>query len=48
MIFGGVDKTQYTGDLFSYVLESKYFWAPKVELIAYDNEIIEMWDLGKS
>lgn len=44
VIFGGIDKTQYTGMFYSYSLATDYFWAPKVDLIAYGGEIIEKWE----
>jgi len=39
-IFGGIDRNEYIGTINKYYLVSKYFWAPRVALISYADEVI--------
>jgi len=40
VIFGGIDRNEYVGTINKYHLVSKYFWAPRVGLVSYADEII--------
>ena len=39
VIFGGIDNNAYTGMLYTFYLATEFYWAPKIEGIAYKNHL---------
>ena len=46
VIFGGVDKNEYVGDIFRLDTGSDYYWAPEVAALAYGDRYIQKFDLS--
>ena len=44
VIFGGVDDTQYVGDLLKLPLSAPHWWAPSVDAIAYGGSYLGKFD----
>ena len=45
VIFGGIDRNEYTGPLYTFYLQNEYYWAPEINGIAYKNHLYMPLDI---
>ena len=44
MMFGGVNKTQFVGEMYDYPIVSDKWWALEFRAFHYDNELLKSYD----
>ena len=44
MIFGGINRTQYVGDLHRFQIVNDKWWSVSYQGIMYDNKVVDYFD----